>query len=133
MPKFMIERELAGAGLLSPDELQAISQESCQVLADLGTNVQWQHSCVTADKVYWVYLAASEDLVREHARRGGFPANAINRVSATIDPTTAEIPSLLGEQSEPASVSERLRQTGEAVFTSPLAKEHASTSGSSVN
>ena len=89
MNKFIIERELPGAGSLSPDELQAISQKSCQVLSELGTDVQWQHSYVTADKIYCVYLAADEDLVREHARRGGFPANAISRVSVTIDPTTA--------------------------------------------
>lgn len=90
MNRFIIERELPGAGSLSADELQAISQKSCQVLAELGTDVQWQHSYVTTDKIYCVYLAASEDLVREHARRGGFPANTISQVSVIIDPTTAE-------------------------------------------
>lgn len=90
MPKFVIEREITGAGKLPKPELQAISQKSCGVLQELGPEVQWVHSYVTGDKIYCVYNAASEDLVREHARRGGFPANSVARVMATIDPTTAE-------------------------------------------
>lgn len=90
MPKYLIERELPGAGSLTGDELQAISGKSCGVLAELGGAVQWQHSYVTADKLYCVYLSPSEELVREHARRGGFPANAVSAVVTTIDPTTAE-------------------------------------------
>ena len=89
MQKFVIERELPGAGSLSPEELEAISRTSCRVLDELGTEVQWQQSYVTADKIYCVYLAENEELVREHARRGGFPANAVNRVGTIIDPTTA--------------------------------------------
>ena len=89
MKQFIIERDLPGAGALSADELRVISQKSCAVLAELGSEVQWQHSYVTADRIYCVYLAASEELVREHARRGGFPANTVSRVTVTIDPTTA--------------------------------------------
>jgi Protein of unknown function (DUF4242) len=89
MRKFIIERELPGAGSLSADELQAISQKSCGVLAELAPAVQWQQSYVTADKIYCVYLADDEELVREHARRGDFPANAVNEVGTVIDPTTA--------------------------------------------
>lgn len=89
MPRFIIEREIPGAGRLSPQELQAISQKSCAVLRDMGPQVQWQQSYVTDDKVYCVYLAPDADSVREHARRGGFPANAVNQVSTIIDPTTA--------------------------------------------
>lgn len=90
MPKYLIERELPGAGDLSADELCAISQKSCSVLSGFGGDVQWVHSYVTADKIYCVYLAPTEDLVREHARRGGFPANSVARVTTVIDPTTAE-------------------------------------------
>ena len=90
MPKFVIERAIAGIGGSKPSELQAISQKSCGVLHDLGPDVQWVHSYVTGDKVYCVYNAASDELVREHARRGGFPADSVARVTAVIDPTTAE-------------------------------------------
>lgn len=90
MPRFVIEREIPGAGALSAQELHAISQKSCGVLNELGPQVQWVRSHVTADKVYCEYLAPDEASVLEHARRGGFPANAVNRVVATIDPTTAE-------------------------------------------
>jgi hypothetical protein len=90
MPKYLIERELPGAGSLTADELQAISQKSCGVLAELGGEVQWQHSYVTGDKLYCVYLSPNDELVREHARRGGFPANLISEVATVIDPTTAE-------------------------------------------
>jgi len=90
MPKFVIERAIPGVGGVSAAELQAISQKSCGVLRDLGPEVQWVHSYVTGDKIYCVYNAANEDLVREHARRGGFPADSVSRVVTTIDPTTAE-------------------------------------------
>jgi hypothetical protein len=90
MPKYVIEREIAGAGSLSADQLHAISQKSCGVLNELGPSVQWVESFVTADKIYCVYIAPSEDLVREHARRGGFPANRISEVKTIIDPTTSE-------------------------------------------
>ena len=90
MPKFVIERAIAGIGASKPAELQAISQKSCSVLHELGPDVQWVQSYVTGDKIYYVYNAASEDLVREHARRGGFPANSVAQVRAVIDPTTAE-------------------------------------------
>lgn len=90
MPKFVIERSIREIGAVSAAELQAISQKSCGVLQDLGPAVQWVHSYVTGDKIYCVYNAADEALVREHARRGGFPADSVARVVATIDPTTAE-------------------------------------------
>jgi hypothetical protein len=90
MPKFVIERAIPNIGATSAADLQAISQKSCGVLSELGPEVQWVHSYVTGDKIYCVYNAASEDLVREHARRGGFPADSVARVMATIDPTTAE-------------------------------------------
>ena len=90
MPKFVIERELPGAGQLSAEQLQAISQQSCAVLQNLGPQIQWVQSFVTADKIYCVYIAPDEELVREHARQGGFPANQVNRVMRIIDPTTAE-------------------------------------------
>ena len=90
MPKYLIEREIPGAGKLSSAELQAISQKSCGVLSELGPSVQWVESFVTGDKIYCVYVAPSEDLVREHARRGGFPANRVSKVERMIDPTTAE-------------------------------------------
>ncbi len=90
MPKYVIEREIAGAGNLKPQELQAISQKSCGVLKNLGPQVQWLHSYVTQDKIYCVYIAPNENAVREHAQQGGFPANKISEIKTTIDPTTAE-------------------------------------------
>ena len=90
MPRFVIEREIAGAGKLSAQELKGISQKSCGVLRELGPEVQWVESYVTDDKVYCVYVAPNEEAIREHARRGGFPANRISAVRRMIDPTTAE-------------------------------------------
>jgi hypothetical protein len=90
VPKYVIEREIPGAGNLKPHELQAISQKSCGVLKNLGPQVQWLHSYVTQDKIYCVYIAPDESAVREHARQGGFPANKISEIKTTIDPTTAE-------------------------------------------
>lgn len=90
MPKFIIEREIPGAGSLTPAQLQAISQKSCGVLRNLGPSIQWLHSYVTGDKIYCVYIAPNEDLVREHAAQGGFPANRVAQVATIIDPTTAE-------------------------------------------
>ena len=90
MPKYLIERDIPGAGKLSPAELRGISQKSCGVLQELGPQVQWMHSYVTGDKVYCVYVAPSEELVREHAKRGGFPANRVSQITSMIDPTTAE-------------------------------------------
>lgn len=90
MPKFVIERSIPQIGAASVADMQAISQKSCGVLKELGPEVQWVHSYVTNDKIYCVYNATSEELVREHARRGGFPADSVARVVSTIDPTTAE-------------------------------------------
>ncbi|BCV34787.1 MULTISPECIES: DUF4242 domain-containing protein [Shewanella] len=90
MPKFIIERDLPGAGGLSTAEFREISQKSCAVLEDMGPKVQWVESFVTPDKIYCVYIAPNETLVREHAERGGFPINAVNEVKRSIDPTTAE-------------------------------------------
>ncbi len=90
MPKYVIEREIPGAGKLSPEELQGISQKSCSVLRELGPQVQWVNSYVTDDKVYCVYIAPDEAAIRQHAEQGGFPANKISAVRAVIDPTTAE-------------------------------------------
>jgi len=90
MPKFVIEREIPGAGKLSPQELQAISQKSCGVLKGMGPQIQWVHSYVTEDKIYCIYVAPNEEMVREHANQGGFPANKVSRVVSVIDPTTAE-------------------------------------------
>lgn len=90
MPKYVIEREIPGAGQLSPQELQTISQQSCGVLRNLGPQIQWVHSYVTADKIYCVYIAPNEETVRAHAKQGGFPANRISEVKTIIDPTTAE-------------------------------------------
>jgi cell division inhibitor SulA len=90
MPKFLIEREIPGAGNLSPQELQGVAQTSCSVLQNLGPQIQWVQSFVTGDKVYCVYIAPSEELIREHAKQGGFPANRISEIRSTIDPTTAE-------------------------------------------
>ena len=90
MPRYVIERDLPGAGQLSSGDLRAISQKSCSVLAELGPHIQWDHSYVTADKIYCVYVAPNEDLVREHARQGGFPADKVSEVRTIIDPVTAE-------------------------------------------
>ena len=90
MPKFLIEREIPGAGDLSAQELQAISQKSCGVLQNMGPQIQWLESYVTGDKVYCVYIAPSEEMVREHAELGGFPANRVSEIKSIIDPTTAE-------------------------------------------
>jgi len=90
MPKYVIEREIPGAGRLSSVELQGISQKSCGVLQKLGPSIQWVESYVTDDKVYCVYIAPNEQLVREHARQGGFPANRISEVKQVINPITAE-------------------------------------------
>ena len=90
MPKFVIEREIAGLGKLSQAELKTISQKSCGILSSLGPAVQWIHSYVTADRLYCIYQASDESLVRRHAELGGFPANRISRVVSVIDPATAE-------------------------------------------
>ena len=90
MPKYVIERELPGAGQLTTDQLQAVSQKSCTVLRNLGPEIQWVHSYVTDDKIYCIYIAPNEQLIREHATQGGFPANRISEVKETIDPTTSE-------------------------------------------
>lgn len=90
MPKYVIEREIPGLGKLSAAELKSISQKSCGVLSSLGPSVQWVQSYVTADKLYCIYQAADESLVRRHAELGGFPANKISRVTTIIDPATAE-------------------------------------------
>jgi hypothetical protein len=90
MPKYVIEREIPGAGNLSPQELQGISEKSCSVLQNLGPQIQWLHSYVTGDKIYCVYIAPNEEMIREHANQGGFPANRISEIKTTIDPTTAE-------------------------------------------
>ncbi|SFB14398.1 Protein of unknown function [Collimonas sp. OK607] len=90
MPKYVIEREIPGAGKLSSQELRAISQKSCSVLNTMGPQIQWLQSYVTGDKVYCVYIAPNEELIREHAQQGGFPANRVSEVTTIIDPTTAE-------------------------------------------
>ena len=90
MPKYLIEREIPGAGDLSQQELQAISQKSCGVLREMGPQIQWVESYVTGDKIYCVYIAPDEDAVREHATQGGFPANRVSEIKQMIDPTTAE-------------------------------------------
>jgi cell division inhibitor SulA len=90
MPKFIIEREIAGAGKLSPLDLKGVSQKSCSVLQNLGPQIQWVESYVTDDKIYCVYIAPNEEMIREHARQGGFPANRVFAVRRMIDPTTAE-------------------------------------------
>jgi len=98
MPKFLIEREIPGAGSLSQQELQGISQTSCGVLQKLGPQIQWLQSYVTGDKIYCVYIAPNEEMVREHARQGGFPANRISEIKSVIDPTTAEQKSAASNQ-----------------------------------
>lgn len=90
MPRYVIEREIPNAGRLSPQELRTISQKSCSVLNQMGPQIQWVHSYVTDDKVYCLYVAPNEEMVREHARKGGFPANHVAAVRAVIDPTTSE-------------------------------------------
>lgn len=90
MPKYVIERELPGAGKLTADQLRGVSQKSCSVLNKLGPEIQWIHSYVTADKIYCIYRAPNEAMVREHAKQGGFPANKISEVTNIIEPTTAE-------------------------------------------
>ncbi len=90
MPKYVIERELPGAGKLTADQLKGISQTSCSVLNKLGPQIQWVNSYVTGDKIYCVYIAPNAEMVREHAKQGGFPANSISEVVTIIDPTTAE-------------------------------------------
>ncbi len=90
MPKYIIERELPGAGNLSDAEVQGISQKSCQVLQGLGPKIQWVESYVTDDKIYCVYIAPNKEMVEQHAKEGGFPANAISEVKRRIDPTSAE-------------------------------------------
>ncbi len=91
MPKFVIEREIPGAGNLSPAELQSVAQASCGVLRDLGPEIQWIHSYVTDDKIYCVYRAPNENMIREHAQKAGFPANSVSKVQRVINPTTAEM------------------------------------------
>jgi len=90
MPKFVIEREIPGAGMLSPEQLKAISQKSCGVLSQMGPRIQWVESFVTDDKIYCIYIAPDEDTVREHAQQGGFPANRVSQVHTMIDPTSSE-------------------------------------------
>ncbi len=90
MPKYVIEREIAGAGNLTAEQLKGISQTSCGVLSNMGPQIQWLHSYVTDDKIYCIYIAPNEEMVREHAKQGGFPANAVSEVKTIIDPTTAE-------------------------------------------
>jgi cell division inhibitor SulA len=90
MPKYLIEREIPDADKLTPQELQAISQKSCNVLREMGPQIQWVQSYVTGDKVYCVYIAPNEEMVREHAQKGGFPANRVAEIKSVIDPTTAE-------------------------------------------
>lgn len=91
MPKYVIEREIPDAGKLSAEQLQAISQKSCAVLQNMGPEIQWVQSYVTDDKIYCVYIAPNEEMVREHAKQGGFPANRVSEIKQVIDPTTAEV------------------------------------------
>ncbi len=90
MPKFLIEREIPGAGELTDQQLQGISQTSCNVLQKMGPQIQWVQSYVTGDKVYCVYIAPNEEMIREHASQGGFPANRVSEIKSIIDPITAE-------------------------------------------
>lgn len=90
MPRFVIERKIPGAGRLSPPELQGIAQKSCGVLNEMGPRIQWVHSYVTDDCIYCVYIAPTAEMVREHAQRGGFPADSVSEVRSIIDPTTSE-------------------------------------------
>ena len=90
MPKYVIEREIPGAGDLTSDQLKAVAQTSCDVLRSMGPEIIWQHSYVVQDKIYCVYIAPNEEMIREHAMKGGFPANKVSKVSTIIDPATAE-------------------------------------------
>jgi hypothetical protein len=90
MPKYLIEREIPGAGKMTAQELKAVSQKSCSVLIGLGPQIQWLQSYVTGDKLYCVYISPGEEMIREHARQGGFPANRISEITTIIDPTTAD-------------------------------------------
>lgn len=90
MPKYVIEREIPGVGGSPAEALQAVSQTSCNVLSELGPQIQWIESFVTDDKIYCIYIAPNEELIREHAKRGGFPANRVSEIKTIIDPTTAE-------------------------------------------
>lgn len=90
MPRYVIEREISGAGGMSPEKLRGVSETSCDVPQELGPRIQWGQSYVTGDMIYCVYIAPDEGMIREHAERGGFPANAVSEVAAVIDPTTAE-------------------------------------------
>ena len=90
MPKYLVEREIPGAGKLSAAELHGISQKSCGVLREMGPQIQWVQSYVTGDKIYCVYIAPDEQMIRQHAEQGGFPANRISEIRSVIDPTTAE-------------------------------------------
>jgi len=90
MPKYLIERDIPGAGKLSADQLKAIAQTSCGVLDKMGPQIQWVHSYVTTDKIYCIYIAPNEEMVLEHARQGGFPANVVTEVATIIEPVTAE-------------------------------------------
>jgi cell division inhibitor SulA len=90
MPKYLIEREIPGAGQMSPQQLQGVAAKSCSVLRNLGPQIQWVQSYVTDNKIYCVYIAPNEEMVREHAKQGGLPANRISRIDSVIDPTTAE-------------------------------------------
>ena len=90
MPKYVIEREIPGAGNLTQEQLKDISLTSCGVLNKMGTDIQWLHSYVTGDKIYCVYIAPNEEMIQEHALKGGFPVNSVNKVATIIDPTTAE-------------------------------------------
>lgn len=90
MPKYVIERDLPGAGGMTQDQMRAVSQKSCSVLRNLGTDIQWVHSYVTQDKIYCIYIAPDEALIRAHASQGGFPANRVSEIVTMIDPTTAE-------------------------------------------
>ncbi len=90
MPKYLVEREVPGAGSLSKNELKAVAETSCNVLEEMGPQIQWVHSYVAGDKIYCVYISPDEQMIREHAQRGGFPANRVTEVSRIIDPTTRE-------------------------------------------
>ena len=90
MPKYVIEREIPGAGQFTGEDLKGISQKSCSVLQDLGSDIAWLHSYVTDDKIYCIYEASNEDLIRKHAEQGGFPANSISEIKSMIDPNTAK-------------------------------------------
>jgi hypothetical protein len=99
MPKYLIEREIPGAGSLSAQDLQGISQKSCSVLQNMGPEIQWVESYVTGDKVYCVYISPNEEMIREHASQGGFPADRISEIKTMIDPTTAEQSAVSNQQS----------------------------------